>query len=89
MGRRAQATFEAQWPDSSVTISITSPKFSFTEYIDHDQPMETVLNIMVGDLQRIIDYPQRGYQSKQEVPKRVMSAMQVLMQAGYTQHLAL
>ena len=88
MERRAQATFEAQWPDRSVTISVTSPKFSFTEYIDHDQPMETVLNIMVGDLQRIIDYPQRGYQSKQVVPQRVMSAMQVLIQAGYTQHLS-
>lgn len=87
MERRAYATFEAQWPEPTATMRVTSPQLSFDEYINDDQPVDAVLNIMVGDLQRIIDYPQFGYQSRQVVPKRVMSAMQVLIRAGYTQHI--
>lgn len=69
MERRALATFEAQWPDKKTHISVTSPRISFLKYANSDQPLEDVLNIMVGDFQRIIEYPKMGWQSKQLVPE--------------------
>lgn len=87
MERRACATFEAQWPDHEAAIGITSPRLTFDQYINDDQPFETVVNIMVGDLQRILDYPKLGYQSKQHVPTRVKNAHEALKIAGYTMHM--
>ena len=87
MERRALATFEAQWPDPSTRLSVTSPQLRFDEYINDEQPLHDVVNIMVGDLQRIIDYPARGFQSPQYVPEHVLVAAEQLKQAGYTAHL--
>jgi hypothetical protein len=42
---------------------------------------------MVGDMQRIIEYPKRGYQVEQEVPRDVLKAYDFLIQAGYDKQL--
>jgi uncharacterized SAM-binding protein YcdF (DUF218 family) len=86
MERRALATFEAQWPERA-TIRVCSQPMSFVEYCSTEQPFEVVVNIMVGDLQRIIVYPSLGFQSEQAVPKQVRDAMAVLVGAGFTKHL--
>lgn len=87
MERRALATFEAQWPEKTTQLSVTSPQLNLSQYINNDQPFDDVVNIMVGDLQRIIDYPARGFQSEQYVPKQVLAAAELLKRAGYTKHL--
>jgi uncharacterized SAM-binding protein YcdF (DUF218 family) len=51
MERRSYATFKKHWPDKKLTV--TSPQISFEEYPTSEIPMERVINIMVGDLQRI------------------------------------
>jgi len=86
MERRAKATFEKQWPEPGVKISVTSQELSFDEYVDDAQPAEIVINIMVGDLQRIIEYPKLGYQSHQHVPADVLAAFELLLGAGFTKH---
>lgn len=85
--RRAQATFEAQWPDREVVIHTISQPIEFDQYCHDDQPRDTVINIMVGDLQRIIEYPALGYQSYQAVPDLVQAAYMTLIAAGYSHHL--
>ena len=85
MERRSYATFKKHWPDKKLLV--TSPKISFDEYPIPDIPLERVINIMVGDLQRIIEYPQKGFQIKQEVPEDVLHAYETLIQLGYDQHL--
>ncbi|HWI60139.1 MAG TPA: YdcF family protein, partial [Bacillota bacterium] len=40
-----------------------------------------------GDLQRILIYPERGFMIPQEVPANVREAFDVLVAAGYRQHL--
>jgi len=42
---------------------------------------------MVGDLQRIIEYPSLGYQITQKVPDDVLEAYKQLMQMGFSGHL--
>jgi hypothetical protein len=46
-----------------------------------------VVSIMVGDLQRIRDYPARGFQIEQEIPAEVMAAYDELVAKGFTQYL--
>ncbi|MBT8044273.1 MAG: YdcF family protein [Verrucomicrobiae bacterium] len=85
MERRAYATIRAQWPE--IDVQVTSPKLDFHSYCNDDFPRDTVVSIMVGDLQRIVEYPQKGFMIKQEIPPRVMTAMQKLIDAGYESHL--
>src|SRR5687768_11610656 len=85
MERRSYATFKKHWPDKKLLV--TSPQISFDEYPIPDIPLERVINIMVGDLQRIIEYPRKGFQIKQEVPEHVLSAYKTLIELGYDKHL--
>lgn len=84
MERRAYATLRAQWPE--VEVRVTSPRLSFEDYCVQI-PREDVVNIMVGDLQRIMVYPALGFMIEQEVPAPVKEAFDLLVAAGYTRHL--
>jgi hypothetical protein len=42
---------------------------------------------MVGDLQRILLYAEKGWQIRQDVPAEVMEAYAGLVEAGYTRRL--
>jgi hypothetical protein len=42
---------------------------------------------MVGDLQRIREYPARGFQISQEIPDDVWEAYEKLVRAGYDKYL--
>src|SRR5688500_13166487 len=71
MERRSYATFKKHWPEKHILV--TSPQITFEDYPISDIPMEKVINIMVGDLQRIRHYPARGFQITQEIPDDVWS----------------
>jgi uncharacterized SAM-binding protein YcdF (DUF218 family) len=87
MERRVKATFDVQWPTPRPKFLVASPPLRFEEYCTSVSERTHTINIMVGDLQRIIEYPKLGYQSEQAVPDEVRAAMQQLIEAGYTQHL--
>lgn len=87
MERRALATFQAQWPDKDAKFYVTSPPATFESYCNNEQPHDEVIHIMVGDLQRIIMYPERGFQTEQAIPTDVRAAYGRLVAAGYTKHL--
>jgi hypothetical protein len=42
---------------------------------------------MVGDLQRIRLYPEKGFQIHQDIPDDVWDAYEELVKAGYTKYL--
>ena len=42
---------------------------------------------MVGDLQRIREYPAKGFQIPQDIPDDVWSAFEELVSAGYDKYL--
>lgn len=87
MERRTFATFMKQWPGEPVAIAVTSPQISFSDYPNHEISQEQVINIMLGDLQRIKIYPPKGFQIHQDIPAEVWSAYENLVQKGFTSHL--
>ncbi|HEY9342195.1 MAG TPA: YdcF family protein [Hanamia sp.] len=85
MERRSYATFKKHWPDKKLVV--TSPQISFEEYPTDEIPMERVINIMVGDLQRIKRYPEMGFQIYQDIPDDVWDACKSLIALGFDKHL--
>jgi uncharacterized SAM-binding protein YcdF (DUF218 family) len=89
MERRAYATFRKMWAEKEAVV--TSPQVGFDEYLSSytnpELTSEDVIAIMVGDLQRIRVYPEKGYQIPQEIPDDVWAAYEELAAAGYDGHL--
>ncbi len=85
MERRSYATFKKQWPDKKLLV--TSPLLSFEEYPTSDISVEKLINMMVGDLQRIKFYPEKGFQIYQEIPGDVWKAYEKLVAMGFDKQL--
>jgi uncharacterized SAM-binding protein YcdF (DUF218 family) len=89
MERRSYATFRKVWPEKELVV--TSPQVSMDDYLDgysHDTlSADDVISIMVGDLQRIRTYAEKGFQIHQDVPDEVWQAYKELVAAGYDKHL--
>ena len=85
MERRSYATFKKHWPGKNVVI--TSPQISFDDYPNENIPADRVIEIMVGDLQRIKEYPAKGFQIYQEIPANVWNAFERLIELGFDGHL--
>ena len=85
MERRTYATFRKAWPEK--TAVVTSPSISYEDYPNEEIPLERVIHIMVGDLQRLRVYPARGFQIEQEIPDEVWDAYERLVALGYTENL--
>lgn len=87
MERRTYATFMKQWPGGDTSVMVTSPHISYDEYFAQDMAKELVIHIMVGDMQRIREYPKLDFQIEQTIPDDVWAAYENLIKAGYTKHL--
>ncbi len=87
MERRTYATFAKQWPEKSTEIQVSSPRFEFDEYLNGGVGVRKIINVMVGDLQRIREYPKVGFQIEQEIPGEVWAAYEFLAEQGFTDHL--
>ncbi|HSN09694.1 MAG TPA: YdcF family protein [Hanamia sp.] len=85
MERRSYATFKKHWPNKKLLV--TSPQISFEAYPNEEIPMEKVINIMAGDLQRIKLYPEKGFQVYQEIPADIWDAFEKLVAMGFDKHL--
>ena len=85
MERRSYATFKKVWPEKDILV--TSPQISFNDYPTVDLPLEKIIHIMVGDLQRIKLYAELNFQITQEIPKDVWNAYEQLVKAGFSQQL--
>jgi uncharacterized SAM-binding protein YcdF (DUF218 family) len=85
MERRTYATFMNFWPGKHLIVA--SPPITFADYPTAELPRDLVINIMVGDLQRIRIYPQKGFQIEQEIPADVWQAYEELVALGYKKHL--
>jgi uncharacterized SAM-binding protein YcdF (DUF218 family) len=85
MERRTFATIRKQWPE--VALQVSSPALDFAAYCNSTIPVQEVVDVMVGDLQRIIEYPQMGFMIPQLVTDDVRRAYEILVAAGFTHHL--
>lgn len=85
---RTRATLDIQWPE--LDYLMTSPGIGYEDYCVYYESPETpmskdaFISLLVGDLQRVIEYPKLGFQSEQYIPPEVRSAYVKLIDAGYT-----
>jgi hypothetical protein len=85
MERRAWATFKQRWPEPE--LQVTSPPIPLDEYPTNEIPKDLVISILVGDVQRMRVYAERGFQVAQPIPDGVWAAWTELVARGYTGHL--
>ncbi len=89
MERRTYATIKKVWPE--IELLVTSPGLTFDEYCHQSPPagmsFRELINVMVGDLDRIRVYPQMGFQIAQEIPHPVIEAFEKLVELGFTDQL--
>jgi uncharacterized SAM-binding protein YcdF (DUF218 family) len=85
MERRSLAAALKVWPE--IDYHVSSPPGAITDYPNKDISMEELIQVMVGDFQRILIYPRLGFQVSQEVPPEVMQAFEELVELGYTRDL--
>ncbi|NND65799.1 MAG: YdcF family protein [Gammaproteobacteria bacterium] len=86
MERRTFATIAKQWQGPLPELVVSSPPIAFSDYCVGDQPKDVVINVMVGDMQRILEYPKQGFQIEQDIPADVWQAYEALVAAGYDQY---
>lgn len=85
--RRTYATGRVHLPPE-VELLVSSPPIPIADYPnganDHD---EHWVHAMVGSLQRIKEYPAKGFQIEQNIPDDVWEAYEHLIALGYTKRL--
>ena len=81
--RRAYATCRQLWPGLEVICA--SDLRPLDDYIDGIGDARFVISMIVGDTQRVIEYPKLGHAVAQEVPPPVEAALERLIAAGFTQ----
>jgi hypothetical protein len=60
---------------------------SLEDYVKSMGDEALVIDMMVGDLQRVIEYPKHGFAITQDVPTDVHNAYDRLTAAGFTSRL--
>ncbi|WBB82147.1 YdcF family protein [Micromonospora sp. WMMD882] len=83
--RRAFATCRLMWPE--VDVVCASNPLGIDEYVRGIGGPRRVVDMLVGDTQRIEVYAERGFAIRQEVPGEVRAAFDRLVAAGYTSRL--
>ncbi|MGH3876673.1 MAG: YdcF family protein [Actinophytocola sp.] len=85
MERRAFATCRKVWPE--IDVVCTSEPLKFDDYVQSIGDERLVVDMLVGDLQRVIEYPKRGFSAPQEVPADILAAYARLLDAGFDSRL--
>lgn len=85
LSRRALATAKKQWPE--IEWFIETPNLSFEEYIKNESNIDRMINLLVGDIQRLMIYPNFGFQIPVTITQEVLNSYDFLVKHGYTQFL--
>ncbi|WP_244894235.1 YdcF family protein [Planobispora rosea] len=83
--RRAYATCRKIWPE--VEVICGSLPLALDDYVASIGDVDRVVNMLVGDTQRIELYAQKGFAISQPMPEEVREAYQRLVARGYTTRL--
>lgn len=85
MQRRACATINRLWPE--VEVVCASEDISLTRYVERVGDAKMVIDMIVGDLQRLIVYPEMGFAVEQEIPDNIRAAFRRLVRSGFDSRL--
>jgi uncharacterized SAM-binding protein YcdF (DUF218 family) len=85
MERRSYATCRKLWPETDVVCA--SETLGLDDYIKSIGDEKLVVDMLVGDLQRVIEYPKLGFAVEQDVPGDVYDAYERLLRSGFDSRL--
>ncbi|WP_406169056.1 YdcF family protein [Streptomyces canus] len=85
MERRSYATCRKLWPETEVVCA--SEPLELDDYIKSIGDEKLVVDMLVGDLQRVIEYPKLGFAVEQNVPGDVHDAYERLLRGGFDSRL--
>ncbi len=89
MERRLYAALKVYWPE--VEAVLTSPQLGLDEYIRNSVAQglseQMVIDVIVGDFQRMEVYARKGYQIPQYISPELKSCYNALVAAGCTSEL--
>ncbi|GAA4030607.1 YdcF family protein [Allokutzneria multivorans] len=85
MQRRAYATTRKLWPEIEVVCA--SEPMTLKDYVSAIGDPRLVVDMLIGDLQRIQVYPSEGFAIAQDVPAEVAAAYDRLVREGFTSRL--
>lgn len=83
------ATFLRQWPgqQGQTQVIVTSPRVDMASYPnDSVGSKHDLICYMLGVLERLRDYPQRGFQVEQDISPEAMQTYQWFLGMGYRPH---
>ena len=81
MAKRTWASGTKQWGEVQWFVSV--PPLSFEEYPTEKTPLESTIQLMTGDLQRLRVYAEKGFQAPVEVPDDIWEVNERLIRDGY------
>ena len=82
---RVALTVPVRWPE--VTAWVDSPPFEFPEEVSNIIGVFGVIHEMVGDVDRVLQYPARGFQRPYDVPETILESWKALVVEGFSHHL--
>lgn len=88
--RRTLSTAKAIIKDKQ--LSITSPRKTFDQFIQKlnngtKEQTNNTISVIVGDIQRMIIFPQLGWQIRNEVPDKIIEDYYKIKNMGYTKYI--
>lgn len=83
--KRTYATMQKLFPN--ITSLHTSPQLNYDDYPEGEITKDLAINIMVGEVERIRQYPKLGYTVPLDVPQEIEQAMKYLIGAGFDRQL--
>lgn len=81
MARRSLAVAHKRWPEA--TWRTRPPRIALWDYPAEDVPFKRMINLMVGDLQRLKIYAEEGFQAPVHIPPEVWTAYERLAADGF------
>lgn len=84
MSLRALLTTQHHWP--GIVVGVAHEEIAFEAYLKR-YGRASLVDIIVGDTQRVISYAQRGFFASAEIPRAVQEALNGLIERGYTAHM--
>ncbi len=85
MERRTYATGKVWLPD--IELIVSSPASTYETYPTESMDKDWLINGIVADMQRIKEYPKKGFQTPQDIPADVWNAYEFLVAQGFTKRL--
>jgi uncharacterized SAM-binding protein YcdF (DUF218 family) len=83
MARRSLAVADKKWRELSWYTR--PPLIALEDYPTEEVPFNRMVNLMVGDLQRLKVYAEKGFQAHVDIPVTVWAAYERLADVGFNQ----